>query len=273
MDRESERAVLMMRRRIPYLLKFFDALCIDSESARYYMSKRDLLKPKRDLLTHKRDLLTSSSSTRFASTGRARGTDGAGVELTLAHSPVAAPRGVPAAHLEEHSLRLLLPAAPRRAGPGIAPVRVFVFVCVCVCACVCLYDVDTHTHTLYIHTHLIRSAGRLVLLPLRSARALRHRCLCLPGVSSLIGGVELGLGRSQRGREHVHIRVALHRMFLQRTQLRPQMLRNEPAHMSKEPFKVRTHVKRDLRIEPAHMSKETFNKNRLVKKREGPGRC
>ena len=84
---------------------------------------------------------------------------------------------------------------------------------------------------------------------------------------------QLGLGRSQRGREHVHIRVALHRMFLQRTQLRPQMLRNEPAHMSKEPFKVRTHVKRDLRIEPAHMSKETFNKNRLVKKREGPGRC
>ena len=148
----------MMRRRIPYLLKFFDALCIDSESARYYMSKRDLLKPKRDLLTHKRDLLTSSSSTRFASTGRARGTDGAGVELTLAHSPVAAPRGVPAAHLEEHSLRLLLPAAPRRAGPGIAPVRVFVFVCVCVCVCMIHTHTHTHTHTHYTYIHTLFAA-------------------------------------------------------------------------------------------------------------------
>ena len=64
----------------------------------------------------------SSFSTRFAWTGIVHGTDGAGVELTLARLQVAELRGVPAEHLEEISLRLLLPAAPRREGLRLAPV-------------------------------------------------------------------------------------------------------------------------------------------------------
>jgi hypothetical protein len=75
--------------------------------------------------------------TRFASTGRVHGTDGAGVELTLARFQVAASRGVPAAHLEEILLRLLLPAAPRREGLRLAPV------CVCVCICMMLIQRDS----------------------------------------------------------------------------------------------------------------------------------